>query len=267
MCVCFRSACMYAALKRARPADEVLVRATARACIDSLIFVWGSRWFVLPSGREGAFSSVISALDTVSHPSFSRTPHPPSRPLPAAAAIPPPRRPRPKHFFLSAHAFAKGLTVYCAVSVANINYPCSLATFSPPGDGMAVVPPIFAPLRLVESPGPSGGISLGCHLEEDAGDSSGAGGGAGSERAGKGGWRRWMRRLRARPAGAIGRESSGAGSYAGSVLLVSRGECTFEQKVRVARRWHPSPMPVAVLASICCGTHKRASRVGAGVVV
>ena len=146
-------------------------------------------------------------------------------------------------------AYPQGLTVYCAVSVTGINYPCSLATFSPPGNGMVIIPPVSAPLRLVEDVGSSDGISLGCHLGTEPADASAdcttaanAGGGDGdggavSESAGADGWRRWLQRVTSQRTEAHDADSAGAagsartGRYAGSILIVSRGECTFEQKV------------------------------------
>ena len=140
---------------------------------------------------------------------------------------------------------------------------------------MAITPAVSAPLRVAEKPGPSGGISFGCRLDDDGADgsdsttatatataaadkagigdagrvagTSGAGIGAGADTgaasgsAAMEGWRRWRRRGRPQPTevatGLDSDSSGGAGSaadegrYAGSILLVSRGECTFEHKV------------------------------------
>lgn len=145
--------------------------------------------------------------------------------------------------------------MYCAVSVAGADYPCSLSTFSAPGNGRAVIAPISAALHLVENPELPGKISLGCGLN-DGSAAAGAGGidahgspatGAGSVTTAKlaqpKGWWRWLHRVRKllevitgrRPrrasAPAVGRD----GSASGSIFVVSRGECTFEEKVWSAR--------------------------------
>lgn len=124
---------------------------------------------------------------------------------------------------------------------------------------MAVIPPISAPLRLDDNPGTSGGISLGCHLGDDADASAGAAAaaaadetdvgdidgvaagvdaGADPEPAGTEGWRRWVHRAEPPQMEAAGPDSGGAAGsasrerFAGSILIVARGECTFEQKVK-----------------------------------
>ncbi len=151
---------------------------------------------------------------------------------------------------------SKGLTVYCAVSVAGADYPCSLSTFSAPGNGRAVIAPISAPLHFVESPELPGGISLGCgHNDGSAaagvggigahgGPATGAASATTAELAQPKGWRRWLHRVRklsavitGRPphspsAPDIGRAAApGRHSASGSIFVVSRGKCTFEEKV------------------------------------
>jgi len=158
----------------------------------------------------------------------------------------------------------QGLTVYCAVSVAGADYPCSLSTFSAPGNGRAVIAPISAPLHLVESPGLPGKISPGCG-QNDASAAAATAGGIGAhddpstgatsataaEPAQSTGWRRWLRRVRKLSEAITARHPRSAsdpifgraaaagrhGTSSGSIFVVSRGECTFEEKVGSARCW------------------------------
>lgn len=160
-------------------------------------------------------------------------------------------------FFILSHS--QGLTVYCTVSVAGADYPCSLSTFSAPGNGRAVIAPISAPLYLVASPELPGELSRGCGLDDAAaatgkgatgvhGDSSSAAAAASAtttEPTQPKGWRRWLRKVRklsgtiiarfpsSLSAPAIGRPAPTGrhGTASGSIIVVSRGECTFEEKV------------------------------------
>lgn len=181
-------------------------------------------------------------------------------------------------------AHAQGLAVYCTVSVVDTDYPCSLSTFSAPGNGRAVTPPVYAPLHAVESRGLSGGeISFGCNLDHDpAAVPPGLGVGdfedalfsadaaasptvtesdadvVGSDDAASDAlaaaaadadvsdlgyfaagvlWlrHRLQQRRRRRPKATnpvVSQYGGSVAGYAGGILLVSRGECTFEQKVR-----------------------------------
>ncbi|CAM9739383.1 unnamed protein product [Scytosiphon promiscuus] len=152
----------------------------------------------------------------------------------------------------------EGLAVYCEVSVANSSrsssndagsshsqsdrYPCSLATFSAPGNGRAVIPPVSAPLLPVETHTPAddgrGGVSFGCVLD----GTSAPPGADETAPAATSRWRRWQRNIRRRPSDATRAAADPAAAaavaagylYRGSILVVSRGKCTFEHKARVA---------------------------------
>ena len=57
----------------------------------------------------------------------------------------------------------QGLTVYCTLYLAEKGYPCSVATFSPQGEGTAIIPPLLAPVQLLETLGsPPGENRFGC---------------------------------------------------------------------------------------------------------
>eukprot|EP00904_Undaria_pinnatifida_P012934 jgi/Undpi1/8771/HiC_scaffold_25.g11233.m1 len=57
----------------------------------------------------------------------------------------------------------EGLTVYCTLYLAEKGYPCSVATFSPQGEGTAIIPPLLAPVQLLETLGsPPGENRFGC---------------------------------------------------------------------------------------------------------
>lgn len=45
--------------------------------------------------------------------------------------------------------------MYCTFFLAEKKYPCSVATFSPPGKGAAILPPLVAPVLLLETLGSS----------------------------------------------------------------------------------------------------------------
>ncbi|CAM9915285.1 unnamed protein product, partial [Ectocarpus sp. 12 AP-2014] len=174
------------------------------------------------------------------------------------------RRPVQRRTFI---VTKEGLSVYCLVSVVvntdgnnsrsssssssidnSRHYSCSLSTFSAPGNGMAVIPPVSAPLVLVKpNDGVSRGISLGCHLDASVGADPAASGGAGTERGVDDGasasprsfWGRlrgWFQQHRgsASSNGARTTSDGGGGSYSGTIMVVLRGECTFERKARVA---------------------------------
>ncbi|CAM9934739.1 unnamed protein product, partial [Ectocarpus fasciculatus] len=180
------------------------------------------------------------------------------------------RRPAQRRTFI---VTKEGLAVHCLVSVVadtdgsnnssngsssssssdnSRHYSCSLSTFSAPGNGMAIIPPVSAPLVVVEpNDGVSGGISLGCHLDASVGAEPAASGGAGTEPGvddGGGASPRnfrdrfwgWLQRPRgsapSTPAsnGAKASSDSGGGKYSGTIMVVLRGECTFEHKARVA---------------------------------
>ncbi|CAM9366589.1 unnamed protein product [Ectocarpus sp. 13 AM-2016] len=169
------------------------------------------------------------------------------------------RRPVQRRTFI---VTKEGLSVYCLVSVVvntdgnssssssdnSRHYSCSLSTFSAPGNGMVVIPPVSAPLVLVKpNDGVSRGISLGCHLDAPVGADPTASGGAGIERGVDDGagtpprsfWDRlrgWFQQHRgsASSNGVRTTSDSGGGSYSGTIMVVLRGECTFEHKARVA---------------------------------
>ena len=150
----------------------------------------------------------------------------------------------------------QGLTVYCAVSLLK-TYSCSVATFSPPGVGLVILPPIDAPLQLVETfyPGSCGDVS-GCSPpheetlaaaepnadillgEKSVRSSQGQYGREGIP-GGGGALSPAMGVSEGAEAVPIGGDATGAteggkgggGVYAGKILVVARGDCTFEQKV------------------------------------
>ncbi|CAM9853566.1 unnamed protein product [Ascophyllum nodosum] len=153
----------------------------------------------------------------------------------------------------------QGLTVYCAVSLLK-TYSCSVATFSPPGVGLVILPPIDAPLQLVETfyPGSCGDVS-GCSPpheetlaaaepnadillgEKSVRSSQGQYGREGIP-GGGGALSPAMGVSEGAEAVPIGGDATGAteggkgggGVYAGKILVVARGDCTFEQKARLA---------------------------------
>lgn len=184
--------------------------------------------------------------------------------------------------------FSQGLTIYCSLTLLK-NYPCSVATFSPAGSGLVIIPPVYAPLHLLENTGtPSD--SFGCHLPFDLNgnrdDGSSKRAHAAPEDTARASWGEHLAsstrnnkghsrasaspgismedfdniRLQGRPVKAKGsrraettalpeggervglgddggrgkRSSGGSGGrlYSGKILVVSRGQCTFEHKVR-----------------------------------
>lgn len=157
----------------------------------------------------------------------------------------------------------QGLAVHCLVSVVadtdgsynssssdnDRHYSCSLSTFSAPGNGMAVIPPVSAPLVIVKpDDGVSRGISLGCHLDASVGADPAASGGAGTEpgvddgagaspRSFRDRLRGWLQQHRGPAPSTLASNrartssDSGGGRYSGTIMVVLRGECTFEHKV------------------------------------
>lgn len=171
---------------------------------------------------------------------------------------------------------AQGLAVYCTLLFVK-DFPCSVATFSPPGNGRAVIPSVSAPLYLLESHGDPYGCDVDVAKAQDSvapeDDASSAapavpataslGDGVADDDCGgvpaavpaalhssadvaasPSSWQA----VNPSPGrdtpddargGGVAPQPRSRGSserhgmpYAGNILVVSRGQCTFEQKVR-----------------------------------